>query len=55
MKYISENETVDGRARVVYEGKTTGKQEPFTATDWLARLVTHITEAMNSGRNYTPL
>ncbi|MHB8062609.1 MAG: transposase, partial [Ruminiclostridium sp.] len=42
MNYISEKETVDGTARVVYEGKTTGKQGTFTATDWLARLVTHI-------------
>lgn len=42
MTYISENESSDGKAKVVYEGKTTKAVETFTALDWLARLVTHI-------------
>jgi hypothetical protein len=40
--YIPENVSEDSVARVVYEGKTSGTNEIFTALDWLARLVTHI-------------
>lgn len=56
MTYIPEQESPDGVAKVVYEGKTSGVDETFTALDWagrrqglllahasrLARLVTHI-------------
>ena len=42
MTYIPEHESPDGVAKVVYEGKTSGVDETFTAHDWLARLVTHI-------------
>ena len=40
--YISEQESSDGIAKVIYEGKTSGTHETFSALDWLARLVTHI-------------
>ena len=54
--YIPEKESLDGVAKVVYEGKTTRVDETFTALDWagrrhslllahaswFARLVTHI-------------
>ena len=56
MTYIPEQESPDGVAKVVYEGKTSMVDETFTALDWagrrhslllahasrLARLVTHI-------------
>lgn len=42
MTYIPEHESPDGVAKVVYEGKTSGVDETFTALDWLARLVAHI-------------
>jgi len=42
MTYIPEQESPDRVAKVVYEGKTSGVDETFTALDWLARLVTHI-------------
>ena len=42
MIYISQQESSDGIAQVVYEGKTSGTRETFSALDWLARLVTHI-------------
>jgi hypothetical protein len=42
MTYIHPQESQDGTARVVYEGKTSRINETFTALDWLARLVTHI-------------
>jgi hypothetical protein len=40
--YIPEKTSEDGVARVIYEGKTSGTNQIFTALDWLARLVTHI-------------
>lgn len=42
MIYIPAQESQDGTAKVVYEGKTSHVDETFTAIDWLARLVTHI-------------
>ncbi len=42
MIYIPAQESPDGTANVVYEGKTSRVDETFTALDWLARLVTHI-------------
>lgn len=42
MTYIPGQESHDGIAKVVYEGKTSRMDETFTALDWLARLVTHI-------------
>jgi len=42
MTYIQEHESPDRVAKVVYEGKTSGVDETFTALDWLARLVIHI-------------
>jgi len=42
MTYIPGYSSSDGTAKVIYEGKTTGMKETFTALDWIARLVTHI-------------
>ena len=42
MTYIPGYNSSDGTAKVIYEGKTTGAKETFTALDWIARLVTHI-------------
>jgi hypothetical protein len=42
MKYIPEANSSDGEGKVIYEGKTTGRFETFSALDFLARLVTHI-------------
>jgi len=42
MKYISEHQTNDGKAKVIYKGKTSKKTQVFSALDWLARLITHI-------------
>jgi alcohol dehydrogenase class IV len=42
MTYIPEHDSSDGTAKVIYEGKTTGMKETFTALDWIAHLVTHI-------------
>jgi hypothetical protein len=42
MTYISEEQSNDGKAKVVYKGKISKKTQVFSALDWLARLVTHI-------------
>ena len=42
MKYIPEHQTNDGKAKVIYKGKTSKKTQVFSALDWLARLITHI-------------
>lgn len=42
MKYIPEANSSGGKGKVIYEGKTTGRFETFSALDFLARLVTHI-------------
>ena len=42
MIYMPAQESPDGTAKVVYDGKTSRVDETFTALDWLARLVTHI-------------
>ena len=42
MKYIPDANSSDGEGKVIYEGKTTGRFETFSALDFLARLVTHI-------------
>lgn len=42
MTYIPGQNSSDGIAKIVYEGKTSGVKETFTALDFLARLVTHI-------------
>jgi len=42
MTYVPAQESPDGKAKVVYEGKTSRVNETFSALDWLARLITHI-------------
>jgi hypothetical protein len=42
MKYIPAANSSAGGGKVIYEGKTTGRFETFSALDFLARLVTHI-------------
>ena len=42
MLYISENESKDGVAKVIYKDKSGILSETFDAIDWLARLMTHI-------------
>lgn len=42
MTYISEEDSSDNAAKVIYEGKTSRIAETFSALDFLARLVTHI-------------
>jgi hypothetical protein len=42
MKYLPNTNSTNGTGTVIYEGKTTGKLETFSALDFLARLVTHI-------------
>ena len=42
MTYIPEHQTNDGKAKVIYKGKTSKKTQVFSALDWLARLITHI-------------
>jgi hypothetical protein len=42
MKYLPNTNSNNGTGTVIYEGKTTGKLESFSALDFLARLVTHI-------------
>ena len=37
MTYIPGQESPDGMAKVVYEGKTSGVDETFTALDWAGR------------------
>jgi hypothetical protein len=42
MKYLPNTSSTNSKGTVIYEGKTTGKLESFSALDFLARLVTHI-------------
>jgi hypothetical protein len=42
MYYIPMDETLDGKAKVIYKSKSSNLKETFAAVDFLARLVTHI-------------
>ena len=42
MTYIPEHKSKDNRSAVIYTSKTTNAKETFSATDFLARLITHI-------------
>ena len=42
MTYIPKEQSNDGKAKVIYKGKTSKKTQVFYALDWLARLITHI-------------
>ena len=39
---IPPEESLNGAAKIIYKGKTSGETKAFEALDWLARLVTHI-------------
>ena len=42
MTYIPKEQSDDGKAKVIYKGKTSKKTQVFYAVDWLARLIIHI-------------
>ena len=50
MTYIAAQDSSDGLAKVIYQSKDSKTTKTFDALDWLAQLVTHISNKGESAR-----